>query len=340
MTTLRTARLVLRPFAEPDVEPLCALNADPRVMEHFPSTMGREQTLEMVGRLRAHFDRHGYGFWSVDDADGTWLGLLGLAHVRFEAAFTPAVEVGWRLRPEAWGRGVATEGAEAALAHGFGAAGQREIVAMTVIGNHRSWRIMDKLGMTRDEADDFDHPLIAEGHPIRRHILYRLPRGRWAARRARLIPAATPARLDAARTLFREYEQAIGIDLCFQGFADELASLPGKYAGPDGCLLLAEAPDGELVGCVALRPLGGGIAELKRLYTRPSARGSGLGRRLVEAVLEHARGAGHTRVRLDTLDTMTGAIALYRALGFTEIPPYGGPGLPGTRYFERTIAPR
>ena len=137
----------------------------------------------------------------------------------------------------------------------------------------------------------------------------------------------------AVRLLFVEYQQTLGVDLCFQGFDDELAALPGDYAPPSGRLLVARV-DGEAVACVALRPLGTGTCEMKRLYVRPSRRGLGLGRALVEAVLDEARRAGYERMRLDTLPSMTEAAALYERLGFTDIEPYYENPVPGARFLQ------
>ncbi|MBK9516361.1 MAG: GNAT family N-acetyltransferase [Anaeromyxobacter sp.] len=151
----------------------------------------------------------------------------------------------------------------------------------------------------------------------------------------RLVEAATPSELDLARALFREYQQAIGVDLCFQGFEAELAALPGAYAPPFGQLLLAfdgVAP----VGCGAVRPLGPGLAELKRMWTRPEARGRGVARAVATALLAFARQAGHRTIRLDTLEWMTAARSLYASLGFREIGPYYPNPLPGVVYMERT----
>jgi ribosomal protein S18 acetylase RimI-like enzyme len=151
----------------------------------------------------------------------------------------------------------------------------------------------------------------------------------------RLVDGSVPDRIDVVRALFREYERAIGVDLCFQGFAEELAALPGAYAPPRGRLLIAMIAD-QPAGCVALRPLADGVAEMKRLYVRPAARalGLGLGRHLASAAIDAARALGNRAMRLDTLPSMTEAIALYHTLGFEEIPPYRTNPVPGALYFE------
>ena len=148
-----------------------------------------------------------------------------------------------------------------------------------------------------------------------------------------ILPADSAADVETARELFREYEQAIGVDLCFQGFAEELAGLPGAYAPPGGRLLLA-IEGGEAAGCIALRRLGDSACEMKRLYVRPGFRGSGLGRRLAETVIEAARELGYERMRLDTLPSMVEAKVLYESLGFREIEPYYENPTPGVRYLE------
>jgi putative acetyltransferase len=140
--------------------------------------------------------------------------------------------------------------------------------------------------------------------------------------------------IETVRTLFSEYQQGLGVSLCFQDFESELAGLPGKYANPEGCILLAEA-DGRPAGVVALRSLvGDTVAEMKRLYVRPSARGRGLGRRLASAIVDEARKRRYEALRLDTLPHLTEAIELYRAMGFVEIPAYNDNPLPGVRYYE------
>jgi GNAT superfamily N-acetyltransferase len=152
-----------------------------------------------------------------------------------------------------------------------------------------------------------------------------------------ITQARTDADLALARELFREYAASIGIDLEYQGFSAELASLPGQYAPPSGALLLARIETGP-AGCVALRALGSSVLEMKRLYVRPSARGVGLGKRLVEAAVSIARQSGCAELRLDTLETMELAQALYRGFGFVEIPPYGKAFIPGTRFYGLALA--
>jgi putative acetyltransferase len=153
----------------------------------------------------------------------------------------------------------------------------------------------------------------------------------------RLVHATAAAELDLARALFREYQQAIQVDLCFQGFEQELAALPGSYAPPAGRILLAY--DGEaLAGFGALRPLEPGVAELKRMWTRPEARGRGVARAVAGALLEAARAGGFRAVRLDTLEWMGPARALYASLGFVERGPYYANPLPGVVYMECRLA--
>jgi ribosomal protein S18 acetylase RimI-like enzyme len=149
--------------------------------------------------------------------------------------------------------------------------------------------------------------------------------------------ATFPADARAVRGLFEEYAAGLGFDLCFQGFAEELAGLPGRYSRPAGGVWLAlEA--GEAVGCVALRPLDAGRAEVKRLYVKPGCRGGGVGRRLAERVLAEAAAAGHHRVCLDTLPSMAGAVALYRSLGFAEVEPYCHNPIDGALFLGRELA--
>ncbi|CAG0955493.1 Acetyltransferase [Anaerolineae bacterium] len=183
MTTLRTPRLILRPWRDADREPFAALNADPRVMRYFPSVLTREQSDVLIERICWHHEDHGFGLFAVEiPGELPFAGFVGLSRPRFEAHFTPCVEVGWRLAHACWGRGYATEAAQEVLRFGFEGRGLREIVSFTVPANAASRRVMEKLGMTRREDEDFDHPTLEAGHPLRRHVLYRLTAERWAAR--------------------------------------------------------------------------------------------------------------------------------------------------------------
>lgn len=173
---IQTERLLLRQWRDEDFEPFAALNADPVVMEFFPSVISRADSDAAAAGNRAHIEEHGWGLWAVEVTDtGDFIGFTGLWSVPpAEFAFAPAVEVGWRLARPYWGHGFATEAARAAVYFGFGELALPEIVSMTSVDNHRSRRVMEKLGMTRDPADDFQHPRVPEGHPTRPHVLYRL----------------------------------------------------------------------------------------------------------------------------------------------------------------------
>jgi putative acetyltransferase len=149
--------------------------------------------------------------------------------------------------------------------------------------------------------------------------------------------ADRPSDLETVKTLFVEYAQSLSFNLCFQNFDAELAGLPGAYAAPAGQILLAEA-DGRALGVVALRPLDGGFCEMKRLYVRPKARGRRLGERLARAIMIEAAKRGYAAIRLDTHESMLEAISLYRTLGFREIAPYGGKGIPGLHYYACDLA--
>ena len=178
--TLTTPRLKLRRWQEADREPFQRINADPRVMEFMPGVLPPNLSDEVFERIQRHFARQGFGLWAAElREDGAFLGFIGLSVPNFEAPFMPAVEIGWRLDAEYWGRGLATEGAHAAMRYGFETLGLDSLVSFTVPGNVRSRRVMEKLGMTHDQRDDFDHPALPVGHRLRRHVLYRIGRNQW-----------------------------------------------------------------------------------------------------------------------------------------------------------------
>ena len=147
-------------------------------MEYFPGPLTRDESDRAVAyRVEPHFEKHGFGLCAAELKEtGAFIGFIGLAVPEFEAHFTPSVEIGWRLAADYWGRGLATEGAREMVRYAFETVGLDEIVSMTIPANFRSRRVMEKLGMTRNPSDDFDHPNLPEGHPLRRHVLYRLKR--------------------------------------------------------------------------------------------------------------------------------------------------------------------
>jgi len=177
---VETARLILRDWRDEDLPAFAAMNADPRVMEFFPGMLTRDESEALVGRLRQHWKERGLGLWAVEVRGGApCIGFVGLMVPKFKAHFTPCVEIGWRLAAEHWGRGFATEGARAALAFGFEELHLVEIVSFTTVANQRSRRVMERLGMSRNPADDFERESIPVGHPVRPHVLYRLTREAW-----------------------------------------------------------------------------------------------------------------------------------------------------------------
>lgn len=172
-----TERLTLRGWRPSDRMPFIRMNANPEVMEYFPTLMSVDQTDWMLGRIAEQQAQYGFTLWAAELREtAEFIGFVGLAVPGFEAHFTPCVEIGWRLMSRHWGRGLATEGARAALRLGFETYGLREIVSFTVPHNLRSRRVMEKLGMTHDPAEDFEHPRLPEGHSLRRHVLYRTTR--------------------------------------------------------------------------------------------------------------------------------------------------------------------
>ena len=175
---LRTPRLLLREWRDSDREPFAAMWADPEVMAFYAAPLGdRAASDSWIARMQAQFEARGFAYWALElPGEASLIGAIGLSRATFPAPFTQAVEIGWRLARAYWGKGYAFEAARAILEDGFGRLGFREIVAFTVPANTRSWRLMQRLGMQRDPADDFDFPGFPDGHPLRRHVLYRIRR--------------------------------------------------------------------------------------------------------------------------------------------------------------------
>ena len=187
MSTIRTERLLLRPWTEEDLEPFAKLNADLRVMEYFPSTLSREESDQIVKRMGKKIEKRGWGFWAVSVPGGAdFIGFIGLNDIdqtTLPTHFSPAVEIGWRLAFDYWGKGYATEGALASLKYAFEALDLSEIVSFTAVQNERSRAVMEKIGMHSDPTDNFDHPKVPEGNKLKKHVLYRLTQKEWQAKK-------------------------------------------------------------------------------------------------------------------------------------------------------------
>jgi RimJ/RimL family protein N-acetyltransferase len=178
--TPESERLILRDWRDEDLAPFATLNADPRVMHFMPRCLTRPQSDRFVQWAQDQIGARGFGPWAVQlRGSDQFIGCVGLSVADFPARFTPCVEVLWRLRAESWGQGYATEAAAACLDFAFGKLAIPEVVAFTAVANERSRAVMRRLGMTHDAADDFDHPRLPAGHPLRGHVLYRSVRAAW-----------------------------------------------------------------------------------------------------------------------------------------------------------------
>lgn len=179
-----TRRLLLRRFRPSDLPALAEIHADPKVMETLGALLDRAASDALVARFEAAFEDHGFGFYCVEVKGGpSCIGFVGLSVPTFEAPFQPCVEIGWRIASREWGKGFAPEAAEAVLEDAFGTLGLDEVLSFTAVTNLRSRRVMEKLGFHRDPGEDFDHPRVPEGDPLRRHVLYRLSAFSWRDRR-------------------------------------------------------------------------------------------------------------------------------------------------------------
>jgi RimJ/RimL family protein N-acetyltransferase len=178
LATLSSRRICLRRWRDENRETFAAMNSDARVMEFFRGCLSRIESDAMVDGIRKHFSEHDFGLWAIEvPGIAPFIGFAGLSIARFNAPFTPCVEVGWRLTFEHWGHGYATEAAQLALGYGFGTLALSEVVSYTSAMNHRSRAVMERLGMSRDPAEVFDYPALPENHPLRSHVLYRLSSG-------------------------------------------------------------------------------------------------------------------------------------------------------------------
>jgi RimJ/RimL family protein N-acetyltransferase len=329
---LLTERLILREWRESDVDMFASLSADPEVMEYL-QLADRAASDALALRIRDHFVKHGFGFWAVEiPGQVPFIGFVGLMVTRYQAHFTPSVEIGWRLGREHWGKGYATEAAKASLDFGFRTLALSEIVATTVPLNRRSRAVMDRLGMTQSTGDDFDHPLVPAEHSLKRSILYRLSHERWTGQTGlselkvtdrvvirRAILADAPAMVRFVETL-----RAEKLDTISQQPAPTLAEEKDfikKAEKRERAFFLLALSGVEVVG---LLDLWAG----ERVYNRHAAkfgvsvangwRGRGVGRKLVQAAIaETKKWEGFCRLELEVAPWNAVAIHLYEAMGFT-----------------------
>ncbi|MBF8780015.1 GNAT family N-acetyltransferase [Pseudomonas fulva] len=177
---LESARLILRQWRDEDLGEFAAMSADPQVMRYFPAPLTRLEAAALIGRIRGHFNEYGFGLWALERIDtGAFIGMTGLLRVNFEAAFTPAVEIGWRLARAHWGLGFASEAAWTCLRCAFSQLRLDQVVSFTSELNLPSQKVMQAIGMLQDTAGSFEHPRLPVGHPLRPHVLYRIDRARW-----------------------------------------------------------------------------------------------------------------------------------------------------------------
>lgn len=183
---ITTERLILRKFTPDDSDAFGAMNGDPQVMRYFPAIMTREASDGFLKRAIENWETVGFSWFALEMRDsGKLIGFTGLSRPPYETPFTPCVEIGWRLVPSAWGKGLACEAAHASLTFGFSDLAMDEIVSFTTVTNQPSQNLMKRIGMHRNPMDNFDHPMLANDHPLRAHVLYRLSREEWLATRAR-----------------------------------------------------------------------------------------------------------------------------------------------------------
>lgn len=200
-TQTETKRLILRQWKRSDFEPFAAMSNDPRVMEFFPKMLTRQESDNLIGIFQNRIEKQGFGFWALElKTTGEFIGFTGLSKPIFKTHFTPCVEIGWRLAFEHWGKGYATEAALESLRYGFEELALAEIVAFTAVNNVRSRHVMEKLHMTYNPKDDFNHPSLPDDHPLRAHVLYRLKQEDYFSSSLTKVPS--PRRQDRYRYQF------------------------------------------------------------------------------------------------------------------------------------------
>ena len=313
-------RLGFRNWKHEDLVEFSKLNSDEEVMEHFPNTLSEKEVKELIKKLNNHFTKNGFTYYATELLATTeFIGMIGLAYQEYHTAFTPAVDIGWRLKKSAWGKGYATEGAKRCLQYAFQELGISKIISVCTIKNQKSENVMKKIGMTK--VGIFNHPNLANFPAYQKHFCYEITKNN--KRNFEIIEVKTEQEFDMIRTLFREYQLELGKDLSFQSFEEELQNLPKIYQEEKGALLLLkDLGDEQFVGCIGLKSLANNICEMKRLYVKPLYRNKKYGLELVHSILSIAKKLNYQEICLDTLKELKAAINLYKKLGFIETEPY------------------
>jgi len=307
-------------------------------MQYLPGALSRQASDALAARIAAQWDERGFGLWAVEvPGVAPFAGFVGLSIPSFEAPFAPCVEIGWRLAAPFWGRGYASEAARAALAFGFENLRLAEIVSFTTPDNLRSRRVMEKIGMLRDPADDFDHPALPAGHPLRRHVLYRIAgAARSVSSDTVLIRPGDRGDIPFLREMLYEaafWRAGRPRPALEAGLArPELAKLIAGWGRPGDAAAVAETRAGERAGAAWYRFwsdqdhsygfVAPDVPELG-LAVQPEFRRQGVGARLLHALLEQAAGKGIRRVSL-SVELENPALALYRRIGFHRVGRVGG----------------
>lgn len=312
-----TERLILRRFCKSDIDRLAEILADPKVMKFsIKGTYSLEQTRKYVEYTISSYKSDGLGLWAaVHKADDNLIGYSG--HLVHELDGQHEIELTYRFAKEYWGKGLATEAGKATCEYAFNQLRLNRLISIIDVENIASIRVAEKCGLKHEKNSSF------HGVPVRIYAIDGI---------VKICPVKNNEDFDTVRKLFLEYADCLGFDLGFQNFEKELANLPGDYATPEGCLLIAKYK-GQIAGCVALRKFSDGVCEMRRLYVKQEFRGLKIGRALTESIIEISRKAGYNSMRLDFIAPRVSE-SLYRSLGFKQIAPYEDIPIEGTVFME------
>lgn len=306
MDAIETGRLILRAWKKEDLPLFIRMNQDPEVMEYFLKALSDQESREFYGRIRKEWEERGYGLYAMQlKGTGGFIGYVGLHHTTFKTAFSPCVEIGWRLCREAWGKGYATEGAKACLEAAFRRFHLTELYSFTSLLNKRSERVMQKIGMQK--IGEFDHPLVPAGHPLLRHVLYRMKNEEFSGKSesAENIFPALPERWDELVGLWERSVRATHTFLTEQDIRS-LSPVVGKAVKQIGKLLCIPDPEGKTLAFMGVEG-----DKLEMLFVDVQARAKGLGKMMVKYAIQRL-GVCY----VDVNEQNPQALGFYEHLGF------------------------